>query len=122
MSNTPQTVAIFSAHNWESTRNDEVADRVAALPKGSTIYIGGLSRVDRVASAAARANGIHVVTFPCDWETHGELAPFARIREMLEASPDLVITFRWTASPYASYAMNCATRNYLKTEYHGAAS
>lgn len=70
-----------------------ILDRLAKLPKLSTVITGGCRGVDSSAAVAARVNGFDLIEFPANWNGRGKAAGPYRNRLMLDMRPDLVIAF-----------------------------
>lgn len=84
-------VLVTGSRHWDIA--GQILDRLAKLPKLTTIITGGARGVDATAGVAARVNGFDLIEFPANWTGRGKAAGPYRNRLMLDMNPDLVIAF-----------------------------
>lgn len=84
-------VLVCGSRHWHELK--PILDRLALLPKLSTIIEGGAEGADQLARAAARVLGHDIIEYPANWNGRGKAAGPYRNRLMLSLAPELVIAF-----------------------------
>ena len=51
------------------------------------------SGADAMADAYARANGMHIIRRPADWDRYGKRAGYVRNAELVDLGPDVCLAF-----------------------------
>lgn len=100
-------VLVCGSREW--FRADLIREKLAQLPRGTTIIHGAARGADTIAAAIAGQLGFDVIAFPVDWR-RGRGAAFERNIEMLERRPDLVIAFQRDGSTGTQHVIDNALR------------
>ena len=103
-------VLVCGSRNWRDP--DLIYNRLARLPRGTTVMHGSARGADRQAAAYARALGLTVEGYPADWEALGRRAGIVRNLQMLDEKPDLVLAF-WDGESKGTWHAICAARERL---------
>lgn len=87
-------VLVCGSRNWEDY--PAITERLAELPRGTTIIHGGARGADQMAGRVADRLGFEVVQFLPEWNGrsgYNRRAGLERNLVMLDENPDLVIAF-----------------------------
>ena len=85
-------VLVCGSRSWRDPH--AIADRLAKLPRGTTIVHGGARGADALAGTVANSLGLEVLEIPADWKRYGRSAGYRRNVAMLDDyRPALVLAF-----------------------------
>ena len=104
-------VLVCGSRDW--WRDDIIKERLAGLPRGTTILHGGARGADRIAGTTANALGMQVREYPAEWRPDGIYDPKAGLKRnlaMLDTQPDLVIAFQLDGSTGTQHTIDNARR------------
>lgn len=96
--------------NWLAIR-----ERLAQLPRGTTIIHGDARGADKMAATIAGSLGLDVEAYPADWR-QGRAAGVIRNLRMLDQRPDLVIAFWHGRSTGTGHTIEAARGRGIEVE------
>jgi hypothetical protein len=114
MSAQPLRVLVTGSRDW--SQHVLLKQRLAELPRGSSIIHGGARGADQSAGQAARALGIPETAYPADWRGKGKAAGIIRNLAMLDTKPDLVLAFWDGQSTGTKHTIDEARRRGIPVE------
>lgn len=107
-------VLVCGSRDWH--RDDIVRERLARLPRGTTIIHGGCRGADNIAGRTAHSLGFHVIEYPADWAEYGRSAGIRRNIAMLAQNPDLVLAFHLNGSTGTQHVIDEALKRGIDLE------
>lgn len=102
----------------EATRR-AIAERLAQLPRDTTVIHGAALGVDMWADAIAWEMRLKTFICPADWEQHGRSAGILRNNDMLDLEPDIVLAFWDGKSRGTKHTVEEARRRGIPVEVIG---
>lgn len=102
------------SRDWH--RDDIIQERLARLPRGTTVMHGGARGADRMTHIIAQRLGLDVIEYPANWQGHGRSAGVQRNLAMLNEQPDLVIAFHLNASTGTQHVIDQAVKRGIPLE------
>jgi hypothetical protein len=84
-------VIVCGSRQWADA--EAVLNRLAELPRNSTVVHGGSKGADQMAGRAASLLSLKVEVYEADWDRYGKRAGFLRNEQMAAAGADLCIAF-----------------------------
>lgn len=107
-------VVITGSREWADV--NAIRARLAQLPPGTLVVVGGAKGADTLADHAAHTLGLPVEHHQADWELHGKAAGIIRNLEMLDTRPDLVLAFWDGESRGTKHCMDAARERGIPVE------
>jgi hypothetical protein len=89
--NNVSRVVVSGSRDWQIL--SPILDRLAKLPKLSTVITGGAEGVDKMAAVAAKTLGHDLIEIHANWKGRGKPAGPFRNARMLDMKPDLLLAF-----------------------------
>ena len=110
--------ALFcGSRNW--TNRDAIASVIRELPENSIVIHGGARGADRLAAAAAHAQGVHTAIVAALWPIYGGSAGPRRNEMMLSLDPTVVYAFPMADSIGTWHMMRIAHKAGIQVVNYG---
>lgn len=87
-----QRALFFGSRDWDDPL--PIMAWLMVLPAGTIVINGGATGADNMAASLAKVDGLEVITFPADWDTHGKAAgPIRNQQMMTDGRPTIAFGF-----------------------------
>lgn len=114
-------ILVTGSRDWTDARKVEFeifrALYEAKCPYPEAVLMHGAcpTGADALADTYARATGMHVVTFPAEWDRYGKRAGYLRNVAMVHDSPDICLAFIRNGSRGASMTADLSSKAGIET-------